>query len=212
MWTRIDIGPARFIKISSPDKELLDCKLVLSDKPHYMVWPNGQGGDDSVNIHQQLDTLFITYVDINSSPNNNDQYHRSVEIFVSEWQQLHVNGASVSIDSAFGNQYPDKQILLTNSKLDFGTDEEDSDHKNEINRTADSTNPFMNNLQLNGLNSSLVMNKGFSIKTLDLGFNGGELNIKNGAFVQSVSGFVSSRTQLNVDGVFLNKMKGLQVK
>ena len=207
MWNRVDVGPARFIKITSPDKEVLDCKLTLSDKPHYMVWANGQGGDDSLNIHQQLDTLFITYVDIHSQQNSR-QYQRDLEIFVSDWQQLQIDGASVSIDSSFGNAYPLKHISMVNSILDFGV----SDEENDGEKSKKSTGLFMNNVRLESLNSKLVLNNGFGIKNLELAFSGGEMLVQKGASVDTLSGFISTGTQLNVDGAFINKTKGLQIR
>jgi hypothetical protein len=216
IWKRVDIGPGRFIKVSSPDKEVLECKLVFSDKPHYMVWPYGTGGDDSVTIHQQNDTLFISYADINSGSGENNRYRKSVEVFVSDWQQLQVEGANIIIDSSFGNQYADKQISLNNATLLFGKqdkeDDDDNDENKEVKMIADTANPFITNLTLNAFNSKLVMNSDYSIKNINLDFNRGELVIKKGFYVNAVSGYISTGSQLKVDGLTLGKMKGLQVK
>ncbi|MES2645629.1 MAG: hypothetical protein V4717_02050 [Bacteroidota bacterium] len=215
MWKRVDIGPGRFIKISAPDKEVLECKLVLSDKPHYMVWPHGTGGDDSVAIDMKNDTLFISYVDIKSNDNDN-RYRKSVEIFVSDWQQLQADGASIVIDSSFGNQYSEKHISLNNSLLHFGKDadgeENDNDENNPEVIAADSAHPFINNLQLNAFNSKLVLNGNYSIKNISLDFTNGELIIKRGAYVNAVTGSISTGSKLRLDGLSLGKMKELQVK
>lgn len=211
MWNRVDIGPGRFIKIAAPNKEVLDCKVIFSDKPHYMVWPNGQGGDDSVNIHQRLDTLFITYMNIESK-NNNEQYHRSVEIFVSEWQQLQIDGASVTLDSSFGNKYPVKQISLNNSDLHFGRTEDEQDQNTPGKALADSTNAFISSLQLKALNSNVVLNSNYSINNLQLGFMRGDFTIRKGAAINNVTGFISPDSHLNLQGAYLQKLNGLVVK
>lgn len=210
LWSRVDIGPGRFVKISSPNKELLDCKLKLSDKPHYMVWPNGQGGDDSVDIHQQLDTLFINYIDVNSKASSNEQYHRELEIFVSDWQHLQINGASVTIEAPFGNQYTDKLISMMNSSLEFGRNEQQDQSTSR--NSSDSNHLFMSGLNLHSVNSDLTINSNFGVNDLEVNFTNGEFIFREGAALNKLSGFISPATHVDVNGVFLDKWKGTPVK
>lgn len=207
-WSRVDIGPSRFIKISAPDKEVMECSLMPSDKPHYMKWAHGQGGDDSISISQQADTLFINYISLG----DNNTWRRSVEIFVADWQQLDINGATVKLDSVFGGQYASKQIDLTNGHLNLGkakrrgnTEEEPATHPIMVADSASS-------LQLNATNSQLYINKGYPIGKLGLQLAGTTLNIAADAAIHTANGSISADSQLNMTGLFLAKLAGLVVK
>jgi hypothetical protein len=214
-WNRIDLGPSRYIKIASPSQEVLECKLIPTDKPHYMVSPYGQGGNDSVSIRQQSDTLFVTYIDVlDGVESNSIRYHRNIELFVGDWQQLEINGATVTLDSSFGTQYATKQISANNSKLNLGTPQnEDASEDQKANfPLADSLRPTMGELQLNIQNSRLLFNSNYNVGKLQLGLKKTDVTIYNGAILSSVSGAISADSYLNMPGNYLSKLTALIVK
>lgn len=204
-FQRIDIGPARFIKIAAPEKDLMECTLIPADKPYYQVPAWQRGNHDSIKVEQKADTMFVTYMD------NKHRNNLSIELHLNDWQQLDVSNASITVDSSFGNKDVARHININNSKLNIGAvkDEDDPDDNDQ---KAQSVNPILiSNLNLTGNDNNIFISN-TQIGNLRLAITGGQLNIAPTASINKAEGAVSQSTQLKLAGNNLRTLSSLIVQ
>jgi hypothetical protein len=214
-FQRIDIGPTRFIKVQTPVAGVFKCELIPDDKPYYTMPKGGQGGGDSVRVEQKGDTLLVNYVHTRDKnlPEGQENYNNSgIELHISDWEQLEINGANVTTDASFGKQYGNKQINIVDGSLDLGKGPLGDRDYYEDTTSNNSQGLMLSGLNLTSKNSDIAINNSFRVTKIQLGLDGGKLKIGQLANVGAVEGFVSGNTALRMTGAYLQKLSGLIVK
>lgn len=199
--------PYKVVKFIAPAGRVLKANLQYSDSLYYSYHSTGTG--DSLRVYNIADTVFVQYINPQEKETVNEWDHISVNLKLPSFNNLVIDNAEVTLDSA--NAPANTDILAEI----YGSGLLNVGRMRERRGTPDDADVIEFPYTLNRL--SVKMNEGevalgskADIKQLNLQVNGaGVLSVNDGAAIGEISGYLSEKSSVKANWKYVKKMAAL---
>lgn len=197
-------GAYKVVKIMAPSGRILKCNLQYADSLYYSY--NKMETQDSVMVYNAADTVFIKYVNPNTTTQENSTIHLNLKL--PAMQNLVVENAEVTLDSMGAGANKDIAIEVHGTGLvNIGRTIEE---KNMEYQTIHEFPYQVNQLSLKMKEGEVVLGNRVNIGQLNLQLDGAAgLTINDGAVIGEMHGSLSEQSSVKANWKYVKRLAAL---
>lgn len=209
--------PYKIVKITGPAiPGVFTCNIIPADSASYEDFDN-HDEQDSIEVRQQGDTLFVNYKGPVQNHNNTSSYsHSTIDLYLPVMHTIIADGADVKLDSVTSMANPEISFQLFNQatlKL-AEADNETPDVAGTVNRdTAAQPGSMLNSIDIKADNATIIVGQRAWIKSLGLQLKGAStISVHNQSHIGQLSGVISDSSTVNGNWKNLRKLATLSAE
>lgn len=209
---KASISPYKVVKITGPAiPGVLSCNIIPADSASYEDYNSDE--QDSIQVRQQGDTLFVSYKGIVESSNTNSYSHLSIDLYLPFMNNIIVDGADVKLDSVSGTANPEIFFQLSNQatlKLAEG-DRKTAVRSGTTNKDiVTQSSGMLNSIKVQTDNANIIVGPMAWIKNLELLLKGtSKISVDNNSRIDQLSGAISDSSTVSGNWKNLKRLASL---